>query len=180
MSVNSMTNAAIARREDFPPLNKVPRDNREIADAAAEQPAPQSPMTAALAVIVTYVPTEVLTLYVAVLAAITHPEGRDSSGVWVAFWVFLVATPLIVWLVYAAKVRSVKRRLPSRPSEWPVWEMVAGTLAYVAWAVSLPNAPFLGRLGLPATLAAVIVLVTAAALGLLAPLFQRAIEAPNS
>ena len=179
MSVNSMTNAAIARREDFPPLNRVPRDHPEIAAAASGESAPQSPVTAALAVIVTYVPTEILTLYVAVLAAITDSDGGDSSRIWVTFWIFVFATPLSVWLVFAAKVRSAQKRLPARPTEWPVWEMVAGTLAYVAWAISLPNAPFLRHLGLPATLAAVIVLVTAVALGLLAPIFQRSIKAPK-
>ena len=176
MSIHSMTNAALARRTDFPPFDDVPHDTREIADAASGTSTPQSPVTVALAVIVTYIPTEVLTLYVAVLAAIQTPTSPSLSGMWVTFWAFLVATPVTVWLVYAAKIRSGNKPLPLPPSQWPLWEMSAGTISYIAWAISLPNAPFLGYLGLPTTLAAVIVLVTAAVLALLAPIFQRPIE----
>lgn len=176
MSINSMTNVAMTRRTDYAEPDAVAATRREIAKAAEGAAAPQSPVTAALAVIVTYIPTEVLTLYVAVLAAIKKPNDTSSSGVYTVFWAFLFATPIIVWLVYAAKIRSDNKPLPKAFREWPKWEMVAATVSYVAWAVSFPDAPFLANIGLPTTLAAVIVLVTAAILGLLAPVFQRPIK----
>ena len=174
MSVNSMTNAAIARRTDFPPLNKAPQGRQQIASAAAGSDTPQSGVTAALAVIVTYIPTEVLTVYVAVLAAFSASTTAPRTN-WTIFAIFLVATPLTVWAIYAAKVKSANGTLP-RWSQLPVWEMAAGTLAFVAWALSLPSAPFLSYAGLPATLGSVVILVVSALLGLLAPLFQKTIQ----
>jgi hypothetical protein len=147
-----------------------------MADAAEGEPTTaQSPVTAALAVVVSYIPTEVLALYVAILAAVNDPQNPSASLVWGIFVAFLIATPIIVWMVYAAKVRSEGKPLPKQLRQWPIWEMVAGTVAYAAWAVSLPDAVILESLGWPTPLAAVIVLTISAALGLFAPLFQHPI-----
>ncbi|MCI0708713.1 MAG: hypothetical protein L0154_00985 [Chloroflexi bacterium] len=115
-------------------------------------------------------------MYIAVFAAIIDPESPSISAVWGIFISFLVATPIIVWLVYAAKVRSDNRPLPTRPKQWPLWEMAAGTIAYVAWAVSLPDALILSEVDVPTTVAAVIVLVVSTALGLFSPIFQHRIN----
>lgn len=178
MSVNTMTNAAIARRTDAGGRGRPPQTINEIAAAGegAEPGETQNSITAALAVIVTYIPTEVLTLYVAVLAALSPPSG-NADVVRRTFVVFLVSTPIIVWMTYAAKVKAAAKPLPVHPAQWPIWEMTAALVAFVAWAASLPGAPFLADLRLPSALGAVIVLVTAALLGLLAPLFQRTIQA---
>src|SRR2546426_6403773 len=112
MSINSLANAAAARRPDFFPLGRVPEGLQEIAKAAATSPAagPQAPSVAesrgtstqidtALHVLFGYIPTEVLTLYIAVLAAVQQ-ANKVTSADWIAFWSFLVATPIVVWLVY--------------------------------------------------------------------------------
>ena len=202
MSISSMANGAMARRPDFAPARRVPRGFDEMAEAAAaptgpvasEEPAPAQPappappgpgggssVSSALQVITTYIPTEVLTLYVAVVSALQAP-GEETArviGGWTPFWSFLALTPVVVWLVYAAKVKAAagdSRTLPLHPSMWPLWEMTAATMAYTAWAIALPNSPFL-TLGLPPGIAAVIVLVTSTLLGLLAPVFQRPLKA---
>src|SRR6266478_7309036 len=54
---------------------------------------------------------EILTLYVAVLAAVQQPN-KVTSADWTAFWGFLVATPVVVWLVYGAKVKAANKPLP--------------------------------------------------------------------
>ena len=192
MSVMAMANAAVARRLDFPPHNTVPDGLAEIAIAAAgHDPArsgagegsgtiPPSGSTQALNtafnVVFGYIPTEILTLYVAVLAAI-HTD-HVSTGDWVAFWCFLAATPFVVWLLYAAKVKASgkHKKLPVAFSKWPVWEMFAALIAYFAWAFALPGNPFTGWSAYSSALAGIIVLVASTILGLLAPLFQRAIQ----
>jgi hypothetical protein len=167
------------------------------APGSLDVPATRAPLTtaaggvtAALQVITTYIPTEILTLYVAVLAALRDPKvttgasaasanaaAGGSANAETAFWVFLVLTPIAVWLVYAAKLRAAEagRPLPADPGAWPVWEMFAATLAYVAWAVALPDSPFPS---VPQALGAVIVLTTSTLLGLAAPVFQQPIKAP--
>ena len=118
-----------------------------------------------------YIPTEILTLYVAVLAAV-HEE-KITAADWIAFWSFLVATPIVVWLVYAAKVKAAGKALPLEFAAWPVWEMFAGTVAYCAWAFALPNAPFSEYPWYSSALSGVAVLVGSTVLGLLSPFFQN-------
>jgi hypothetical protein len=205
MSINSLTNAAIARRSDFAPLSRVPNGLSEIARAAAGAPAAEidgaqpadgatttNGVNTALQVLFGYIPTEVLTLYVAVIAAIHPTSAAGSSGTsgavagaqvaqgtkvmpsdWITFWIFLGSTPIIFWVVYAAKVKSGQKPIPVAFSTWPLWEMFAATLAYFAWAFSLPSTPFREETWYSAGLAGVAVLIASTVLGLLAPLFQR-------
>ena len=174
-----MANAALARRPDFPPAGRPPKNVTEVAAAAASSPAPAggtttpaNAVTAALDAITTYIPTEILTLYVAVLAALGI-EATASGAAEKAFWTFLGLTPSTVWLVYAGKLKIAGKPLPWTPGQWPLWEMAAGTLAYAAWAFALPANVVAIRWGYPQPLAGVLVLIVVAFLGLLAPLFQR-------
>ncbi|MEX0754968.1 MAG: hypothetical protein WD556_07615 [Actinomycetota bacterium] len=189
MSVSAMTNVAVARRDDD--LGKVddkPRTRSQTARATADDPRTASTATAALKSIATYIPTEVITLYVAILAALapsnpSRPSARAeitstggtvaSSADLVAFWIFVALTPVVVWVVYATKVKNADGRLPSSPSKWPWWEMVSATVAFVAWAYAMPDSVFTRFDWYTAAIGSVIVLSVSTALGLLAPLFQR-------
>lgn len=182
MSIVSMSSVAFARRADVDipnvaSANAAPNSLRSIELATAGTPNSQNAVTTALKVIVTYIPTEVLTLYVAVLAAIQLPNRTSYRPLWAAFFCFLAATPVIVWLLYAANVLTAGKGLPLSPRTWPLWEMSAATIAYTAWAFALPESPFKYEFSdwyTPA-LAGVIVLITSTVLGLVAPLFQRPI-----
>jgi hypothetical protein len=113
-----------------------------------------------------------LTLYVAVLAAIQKP-GIVTRAEWITLWGFLVATPIVVWLVFGAKVKAAQKQMPVAPRTWPVWEMFAATVAYCAWAFALPNTPFTSYTWYSSALSGIAVLVASTVLGLLAPFFQR-------
>ena len=151
MSIGSMTNAALARRVDFAPAG-VPEKLNEIAGSALEavptNASDTSKKTAsatdtALNVIFGYIPTEVLTLYVAVVAAVQKPSPScPVYGGYSTFWVFLVATPVVIWIVFASKLKNADKPLPTSFSTWPSWEMFAGAAAVAAWAGALPNRPF--------------------------------------
>jgi hypothetical protein len=181
---------------DFAPLNALPSNYSEIALAAVGMPATEaggaSPgksttapnsVNTAMQVLFGYIPTEVLTLYVAVVAAI-HPSVAPSadgkvqaapitSVDWATLYIFLAATPIILWIVYATKLKAAEKPLPVAFSSWPVWEMFAATVAYSAWAFALPGTPFREFSWYSAGLAGVAVLVASTVLGLLAPLFQK-------
>jgi len=195
MSISSLANAAAARRSDFAPVGGVPQGLAEIAKASGTAPAPAlgaapppppggppapavnqgaNGVNTALNVLFGYIPTEVLTLYVALVAAIQKPDTVTPAQ-WIVFWIFLAFTPIVVWMVYASKVKAANGRLPTRFQAWPVWEMLAATVAYVAWAFALPKTPFTQYLWYSSALAGIAVLVTSTVLGLLAPFFQRAL-----
>jgi len=187
MSINALANAAAARRPDTLPLNRTPISLDEIALASAMPPETKQIRTGqilqskgnvetALNVLFGYIPTETITLYVAVLAAI-GTEGDVSGAEWLSFFIFLFMTPIVVWLVYGAKLKNANLPLPMSYSAWPVWEMSAATVAFAAWAFALPQSPFEDFAWYSPALAGVVVLVTSTLLGLLAPFFQRKLGA---
>lgn len=134
MSINALANAAIARRPDFAPAGRVPKNYGELAAAAASAPAdaqvgatPTSDkFSTALQILSGYIPTEVLTLYVAAVAAL-HPHQSTTSTAsqqpvqttievtsvdWNLFWFFLLVTPLVVWISFASKLKKANKPLP--------------------------------------------------------------------
>lgn len=187
MSINSLANAATARRPDFAPIGTVPKGAAEIAAAANTPPTHPNVIAAdgktpvvpgrvdtTFNVLFGYIPTEVLTLYVAVLAAL---EGDKFTNVrWTIFIIFLVGTPIIFWLVYAAKLKADGKGLPIALNAWPVWEMFAATVAFCAWAFALPQSPFAAYNWYSPALSSLAVLLVSTLLGLLAPLLQRPLQ----
>jgi hypothetical protein len=88
MSINSLANAAAARRTDIG-SDEPPQNRSEIAAAAATPPEntpatkqQASGVSTALNVVFGYIPTEVVTLYVAVAAALqpAAAAGTDTVG----------------------------------------------------------------------------------------------------
>jgi len=177
MSIASMTEIAYQSRSDVGDPAYYPRTFTEIAGAAGGKPAAESQVNAAVRTLTTYIPTETLTLYVAVLAALAPPAGAMAPGTaWKVFWCFLLATPVVVWLVFVTKLKTEGKPIPWAFLKWPLWEMAAGTIAYVAWAFSLPASPFATLAWYSAALAGIVVLVVSTGLGLLSPLFARPLQ----
>ena len=189
MSVNTLANAAAARRTDIRPVNVVPQGIDQIATASAVSPVGEDVPEAhavttstvssagsvdtALNVLFGYIPIEIITLYVAVLGAL-ESELTPGVALWVAFFSFQIATPLVVWIVYAAKLQAARKALPVSPNRWPIWEMSAASIAFLTWAFALPNSPFsVFDSWYSAALAGVVVLVASTVLGLIAPFFQN-------
>jgi hypothetical protein len=190
MSINAMTNAALARRPDFVPAGTLPKTLADIALAAGTPPTPaptggQQPAPAAggldtaLQTVTTFIPTEVLTLYVsalAVLGPMKNTEGHDL-GRWIPFYTFLVATPILVWIAFATKLKATNKRIPTSIKQWPVWEMVAATCAFAAWAFALPITPFVQFSWYSGGIAGFLMLAVSGGLGAVAPLMQRQLTA---
>ena len=189
MSINSLANAAAARRPDVGEPNTVPATLSEIASAGSTAPDEAPPkkdeagdVGTALHVLFGYIPTEIVTLYVAVSAALVPTQdgpteaslGAALQPQWIAFVLFLVATPAVVWVIFATKLKTSGRALPIPSRTWPLWEMSAATISYCTWAYALPGTPFryFPNAYSPA-MGSIAVLFASTALGLVAPLFQR-------
>ncbi len=174
MSIASMTEIAFQSRTDVGQATYFPRTYSEMAGAAGGKNTADSQVNAALRNLTTYIPTETLTLYVAVLAGLQPSTDKaPTAPSWIPFWSFLIATPIVIWIVYATKAKSAAKPIPWSPNKWPLWEMVAGTIGYAAWAFTLPASPFTSLAWYSSGLAGVVVLVTSTVLGLVAPLFAR-------
>lgn len=111
------------------------------ATAATSAPVPLglSPeLSKAIESIGTYIPTEVMATYLAVLAAIPSTSGHSYQ--WLMFWAFLAATPFVVWLSVSAANPGRGLSLPITPiRNWPWWSMFAATLAFAVFAIGLPG-----------------------------------------
>jgi hypothetical protein len=74
--------------------------------------------------------------YLAILAAI--PSDRGHRFQWLIFWVFLIFTPIVVWL--GVSVARQTQGIVVRPAQqWPWWSMLAATVAFAAFVVVLPG-----------------------------------------
>jgi hypothetical protein len=128
----------------------------------------------ALTSLTKYIPTEVLTLYlpaVAIVAALDEPIV--TAGKKVTYWAFALGlTPLIVLLVYMR--RRALSRLPVWPSwkEFPLWSLIAATLAFLAWALALPGNPYLDKPAMHVA-SGFAALLASTILSLLEPIFVR-------
>jgi hypothetical protein len=165
-----MTRAAVGFRKSPPSEDLL----RSVGRAERAAPTDDSPLAAALRAIVTYIPTEIVTTYVAVLAALADDESASRAGQWVALLTFSLLAPLTVWVLFATKLRAEGLPLPRRFAQWPRWEMSAALLAFLSWSYALPDAPFQDWSWYQASLGTVLLLVMSFGLGLLAPLFQPA------
>jgi hypothetical protein len=182
MSINSMTNDELRRRNDFrrqaviqSPVAKdlsmpVPPATTRAATEVAVQ---DNTVTTAINSLVKYIPTEVVTLYVAALSA--TPVVRSAIPAFdtrVTYWGFAVITPLLLLLVYASK-RSTSG-LPALPvlKEWPWWKMFAATAAFLVWALAVPSSPYIS--GETSVLVAGFgAIIISTFLSLLEPIFER-------
>jgi hypothetical protein len=122
------------------------------AQAAGVEAAKTSPGTSvggsALSQLIKYVPTETITLYLAVQAAlgvITAPKGKPISDAdfrarWIWLAILTVATGL---LAIGLSYRSQKQLDPNGKFKRPIIETAASVAAFVVWALSLPTTPLL-------------------------------------
>jgi hypothetical protein len=180
VSVSSMTNVAFARRKDTEPVDAGPSDLPQVAAQVGQPQAAASMGSSTLSAIATYIPTEIVTLYVSVLAVIgaTAPTATTERTVAVstpfaAFALFVILTPFVVWALYATKVITANKPLPRSVSAWPKWEMIAATIAFTVWAAALPSSPLDQFTWFNAGLAGIAVLVVSSLLGIVSPLFTR-------
>lgn len=83
-----------------------------------------------------YIPVETITLFVAAMAA---EAALRATAPWLTVWaiyaVCAVLTPLIVWV---GAVREHKAAARPDPMPRPWWRMVAATVAFLVWSLSIP------------------------------------------
>ena len=138
MSVNTMNRAAIQRASTAQQAGAA--GDEELAPGAPTVP----PTTKVLADLSRYVPTKVLSVYVALLGAygITERIADDRSltlGLWSAILFGLLVTPGVVWVDWLIK----QRRLPqAERSGLPLYNPIAAGVAFLAWSFALPASPF--------------------------------------
>jgi len=137
----------------------------EAPPATAGIAAPAGAVSKALKSIGTYIPTEVMATYLAILAIV--PTNRGHGFQWLMFWLFLIATPLVVWLGIMAAHKSSGRAFVGKPiSQWPWWSMIAATVAFAAFVLVLPGSVMNDVSWYEAWMGSVAIILSAFVLGL--------------
>jgi hypothetical protein len=128
-------------------VSRVARKRSASEEALESVVAPPQRSDDALTSLTKYIPTEVLTLYlpaVAIVAALDPP--LVIPGKKLIYWIFALGlTPLISLLVYVRRrALAGMGRWPSW-TEFPLWSLIAGSIAFLAWALALPGNPYLEK-----------------------------------
>jgi hypothetical protein len=167
MSVIGMT-AARAVRSAAP----TPR----VGPSLAAGP-PDAPKEDVLTQLLRYTPTEVVAVYVGVVALLpTLPdEGKaeihesDFTWRWLAFFVFFALTPLTILAANAV------RRAQGGSKDRPWFEMIVGPIAFAAWALALPLSPVFSFSDWSGWMGVVIATIVLFVIGIIAKLTGKAL-----
>lgn len=102
-------------------------------------PSPVEVHQTALERITTFIPSEVIGVYVAGLGIFESQDGTPAAVRLAIFWVALALVPVFVWLNARAQAAPPAPSLPGRKIAWLV---VFGVVGFVAWAAAIPRTPF--------------------------------------
>jgi hypothetical protein len=130
-------------------------------------------VTGSLNLLVKYIPTEVITLYVATLSATPAlKELIPTLGTQDIYWGFTIVTPLLLFLVYVNKRATSGLTPVPRAQEWPWWKLFAATVAFMVWALAVPGNPYVSG-STAAVVAALGAVFISMILNLLEPVFEK-------
>jgi hypothetical protein len=155
MSISSMVDAKLVRESDTAKAREPNALEKKLglASVVGQQPSAEGKGPQPVGVpssvadqLVRWIPTETLTLYVAYIAVAklpTAPKGMklyqaDFFWQWVGVFGGAAITIAFVVLLALGKARAAKE-----PYRWPIFEMAAAAVAFVAWAFALPDTPLL-------------------------------------
>jgi hypothetical protein len=152
MSINSLTSQAVERSVEATSRNAVvagAAPGAGAAGGAAGTTKPAGPTSGALDALIKFIPTEAIALYLAAAALMPSLQKFYPSTVLnivkdSLYWGFALGlTPLLFILVLLAKRRekSLVPLIPKVP-DFPWYDFVAATIAFIVWAMLIPNGPF--------------------------------------
>lgn len=116
-------------------------DTKLARDQAADsnQVSPPQPVGVSTSVVnqlSLWIPTETITVYVALLALLAPTTASTSfTSRWILFGALTAVTPVVIILLMMAKTK------PGGAFSWPFFEMAVAPVAFAAWAFALPDTP---------------------------------------
>lgn len=162
MSLNSLASSAVHLR----PFPSAPSSDDTVR--------PKLDAQNAMSALVEYLPAETVTLYLAAMSSLPA-LGKVSSRLdaRLVYWTFAILTPVLFALIFIGKRRGAQQPALPPLREWPWWQTLACTIAFLAWGLVVPDGPYLntehGRV-----LATLIAIIASALLGVLGRIFRPA------
>lgn len=172
MSLNVLSSQELVRQGIGPWARTRRSGGLESAGGDDTRPALEdNRVTNALTALVGYIPTEVITLYVAAISAeaALHAAFNRIDATTI-LWFFVAVTPVLLLLIYLSKAAAAGELLPG-PTQWPWWKMCAATIAFFVWALAVPGNPYLKDEA--SAVAALGAMLVSTLLNILTPIFER-------
>ena len=115
-----------------------------VAPEGGAGAADENAVNNALSMLVKYIPTESITLYVAALSA--APALKSVSGQRITestiYWFFSLFTPVLFAIILLGKRRAARVTPLASLKNWPWWKNLAATIAFLVWALAVPGNPY--------------------------------------
>jgi hypothetical protein len=132
-----------------------------------KKPSPDKPIGAPTNIanqITRWIPTETISVYVALLALVAPLAQHSPSFTsrWTLFWLMTAANPVVVILLVMAK------KQPGDKFLFPWFEILIAPIAFAAWAFALPDTPLNSISGYSVRWNSAILIVTVTAVTLVA------------
>jgi hypothetical protein len=148
MSISSITEDELLRKG-----KRVPSASRDVNMNAEFKKAVDTPISekdstkGSIDALTKYIPTETLTLYIATVSALPAIDNLFQEPIdgfylyMILIGIFSLLTIVFVILIYAGKYNKTHKDIwwPPKSSEIPVWSLISATLAFIVWAVAIPN-----------------------------------------
>jgi hypothetical protein len=177
MSINSLTETEVQRTVlggGAADVGALPANGGPgVGPPAPPVRPPSTPTNNALSMLVKYIPTESVTLYVAAISAVAALKSF-WSGITTAhiYWFFAGLTPVIFILVFLGKRRTIRLPLFPPVREFPWWKVTACTVAFIVWALAVPGNPYISGDSAGAVVGFFAIFISTI-LSLLEPIFDR-------
>ena len=173
MAAENQVDADTARNRQYSDQQLNQAANRSPSVATVTENQTSSTINKAADALIKYIPTEIITLYVAATSAGPGLKvlfgGHGNRQI--LYWGFVCLTPIALLLLYWGSLQAERKPFPSI-SNLPWWKLIASTIAFGVWGLSVPRNPFVSEpiAGVAAGFLAGFVSVF---LNILAPIFER-------
>lgn len=176
MSVASMVDAKLVREKAQNVAQLLQVAPGQPPPTTQPPPAPVGVPTNIVNQVTRFFPTEAITLYVAYLAilgALTAPAGERLCQLsYTSRWAGVAVGALFNALL-ALGLTYGKAGQSQQPFCWPIFEMLTAPVAFVAWALALPDTPLLDICGYNTAIGAFLVLLVTIGLALIASVLGK-------
>ena len=95
--------------------------------------------------LVAFIPTEIITLWVALIAVLNDPKAPTGKKLchadWSTHWYCAIGFAVLASLLVLGLAYRKFKDTEGIDFKWPVFQMLAAPIAFMAWAISLPEGP---------------------------------------
>lgn len=122
--------------------------------------------------LIKYIPTESITLYVAAVSAAPALKAFAPRIEVTVYWLFGLLTPILFALILIGKRKAAGGNQTGVFGNWPWWKTIAATVAFLVWALAVPGPPDIPY-DTSGAIAGVFALFISTFLSILEPIFER-------